>query len=105
MGRRRDRWAPPEGGGSLPTEPVQAIDLYPNPLSPPPPCVTREVTRERLIAGFDSLTDDEVRVARLWLSGKSCNQVCRQLQMDKKTMKKHWQNMRRKLRNALKSKD
>lgn len=103
MGRNRDRWVPPAPGGAPPTEPMQSIDLYPNPLPPPEPFVTRDAARAAWLVGFDSLSDDEARVARLWLAGKSCRAVCRLLQMDARTVKTHWQNMRRKLRRAVKS--
>lgn len=100
--RDRDRWAAPAPGGKPPTEPAPVFDLYPNPLPPPPPPVTRECTLVALQAGLATLTDDEVKVARLWLIGKSLDATCRFLQMDKQLVRTLWQSMRRKLRVALK---
>jgi DNA-binding CsgD family transcriptional regulator len=77
------------------------FDLYPNPLPPPPPPVTREATIAALQAGLATLTDDEMKVARLWLIGKSLDATCIFLQMDKQLVRGLWQNMRRKLRDAL----
>ena len=99
--RHRDRSSAPVPGGKPPTEPAPVFDLYPNPLPPPPPAVTREDTLAALQAGFASLTDDEVKVARLWLVGKSLDAACRFLQMDKRLVRDLWQSMRRKLRLAL----
>jgi DNA-binding CsgD family transcriptional regulator len=80
------------------------FDLYPNPLPPPAPPVTRDDTLAAVQTGFASLTDDEVKVARLWLIGKSFNAICSYLQMDEKVVRSIWRSMRRKLRDALKEK-
>ena len=101
MGRRKDRWAPPSRGGKPPTEPVEAIDLYPNPLPPPRPPDTRATILADLQAGFASLTDDELKVAQLWVYGRSVDDVCHFLQMDEATVRGLWRSMRRKLREAL----
>ena len=103
MGRRRpDRWAPPAHGGKPPTEPMPIIDLYPKPLPPPGPPVTRASTLAALQTGLTSLTEDELKVARLWLLGHGFDDVCHLLQMDAKVTRNHWRSMRRKLRDALK---
>ncbi|WP_171474308.1 helix-turn-helix transcriptional regulator [Frigoriglobus tundricola] len=77
------------------------IELYPNPLPPPGPPVTRESTLADLQTGLASLTDDELKVARLWLVGETLDDVCCILQMREKMVRKLWQSMRRKLSNAL----
>jgi DNA-binding CsgD family transcriptional regulator len=66
--------------------------------------VTRDDTLAAVQTGFASLTDDELKVARLWLVGKSFNGVCNFLQMDEKVVRSLWRSMRRKLRDALKQK-
>jgi DNA-binding CsgD family transcriptional regulator len=80
---------------------MQIIDLYPNPLPPPGPPVTRESTLADLQTGFGSLTDDELKVARLWLVGETLDEVCCILQMREKRVLELWRSMRRKLRLAL----
>jgi DNA-binding CsgD family transcriptional regulator len=99
--RDRDRWAPPARGGKPPTEPVEPIDLYPNPLPPPRPPETRETMLADLQAGFASLTEDELKVARLWLYGRSLADVCHFLKLSEKMARTLWRSMRRKLRDAL----
>jgi len=99
--RRDDRWAPPPRGAKPPTEPVEPIDLYPNPLPPPGPPVTRESTLADLQTGFASLTDEELKVARLWLVGESLDDICYLLNMREKAVKALWQRMRGKVRFAL----
>ena len=69
MRLRRDRWAAPPRGGKPPTEPVEPIDLYPNPFLPPAPPLTREEKLARVATGFASLDEAELRVALLWLTG------------------------------------
>jgi DNA-binding CsgD family transcriptional regulator len=103
MGRRRDRWAPPPRGGKPPTEPMLQIELYPNPEPPPGPPVTRESVLASLQSGLSALTDDELRVARLWLLGHGFLDVCELLRMEPKLARGHWRAMRRKLRDALKA--
>ena len=102
MSRRNDRWAPPPRGGKPPTEPIQVIDLYPNPIPLPGPPVTHESTLAELQLGFASLTEDELKIARLWLLGHEFDDVCHLLQMEAKVMRNQWRAMRRKLRDALK---
>jgi hypothetical protein len=99
--RRDDRWAPPPPGGKPPTEPVEPIDLYPNPLPPPGPPVTRESTLADLQTGFAALTDDELKLARLWLVGETVDDACYILRLREKQMQKVWRSMRRKIRRAL----
>lgn len=101
MGRRKDRWGPPGRGGASPAGPVEPIDLYPNPLPPPRPPETRETILADLHAGFASMTKDELKVAQLWIYGRSIADVCHFLQLDKVTVRKLWRRMRRKLREAL----
>lgn len=101
MGRRKDRWAPPPRGGKSPTEPAEIIDLFPGPLMPPRPPETRETMLADLHAGFASLTDEELKVARLWLYGRSVDEVCHFLKLSEKTARGLWRSMRRKLRNTL----
>jgi DNA-binding CsgD family transcriptional regulator len=84
-------------GGS----PIEVIDLYPNPLPPPRPPDTRATILADLQAGFASLTDDELKVAQLWVYGRSVDDVCHFLQMDEATVRRLWRSMRRKLREAL----
>lgn len=100
MGNRKDRFAPPRGAKS-PTEPVEPIDLYPNPLPPPRPPETRETILADLHAGFVSLTADELKVAQLWIYGRSLDDVCHFLKLNERTVRKLWRSMRRKLREAL----
>lgn len=99
--RRDDRWAPPAPGGKPPTEPVEPIDLYPNPLPPPGPPVTRESTLADLQTGFASLTDEELKLARLWLVGETVDDACCILKMREKKLRMLWRSMRRKVRDAL----
>jgi DNA-binding CsgD family transcriptional regulator len=75
--------------------------LYPNPLPPPRSPETRETTLADLHAGFAALSDDELKVARLWLYGRSVNEVCHFLKLNEKTVLALWRSMRRKLRDAL----
>lgn len=100
MGRRKDRWSPPPRGAKPPTEPVEPIDLYPNPTTPRPP-ETRETILADLHAGFASLTVDELKVAQLWVFGRSLEDVCFFLKLDERTVKRLWRSMQRKLREAL----
>ena len=130
MSRRNRRWDPPLGGACPKTGPSMSesvsddekagkpiaplVELIPRsppltiseagplPLPPPPPPMTREETLAALQTGFASLTEDELRVARLWLLGESFDDVCDLFQMDEKTVRKLWQEMRRKLRIAVK---
>lgn len=105
MPRRADRWADPAPGGTPPTEPIQVIDLYPNPLPPPPPPLTREASLATIQAGFASLTDDELTLARLWLLGKSVQDVQTRLRLDDKAVGELVRGMRLKLKDALKPKE
>src|SRR5215207_10490434 len=90
MGRRNDRWAPPARGGKPPTEPAEAIDLYPNPLPPPRPPETRATILADLQAGFAALNEDELKVAQLWIYGRSIADVCYFLKLSEKTVRKLW---------------
>lgn len=99
MGSRKDRLAPPRGA-KPPTEPVEPIDLYPNPITPRPP-ETRETILADLQAGFAALADDELKVARLWVYGRSLADVCHFLKLDEEVARRLGKRMRRKLRNAL----
>jgi hypothetical protein len=101
MGRRKDRWAPPGRGEPPPTEPVESIDLYPNPLPPPRPPATRATILADLQVGFAALTEDELRVARLWIFGRSLEDVCYFLDLEEKTAKRLYRSVRRKLRETL----
>lgn len=101
MGRRNDRWAPPARGGMPPTEPVEVVDLYPNPQLAPRPPETRATILADLHAGFASLSDDELKVAQLWVYGRSLADVSHFLKLDEDTAHKLWKRMRRKLRTAL----
>jgi len=98
MSRRR-RWIAPLPGGTRPTEPIE-IELHPNPLPPERP-ITREGTLAGVQAGFASLTDEELRVARLWLRGVAFHDVCAKLNLSEKEVRQHWREMRRKLRAGL----
>lgn len=99
--RRDDRWAPPLPGAKAPTEPVEIIELYPNPLPPPGPPETRESTLADIQAGFAALTDDELALARLWLVGESVEDACSILKVREKKLLKLWRGMRGKVRFAL----
>jgi DNA-binding CsgD family transcriptional regulator len=101
MGRRDDRWAPPPRGEKPPTTPIGAIDLYPNPQPPPRPPETRETILADLHAGFAALTQDELKVAKLWIYGRSVSDMCYFLQLRAKVVRRLWKSMRRKMRNAL----
>lgn len=101
MSRRDDRWAPPARTGEPPTEPVEPIDLYPNPLAPPRPPETRETILADLQAGFAALSAEELKVAQLWIYGRSVTEVARFLELDERRARRLWKAMRRKLRDAL----
>jgi DNA-binding CsgD family transcriptional regulator len=83
---------------SPPLEVTEAGELPPD---PPPPPFDRGAILAGLQVGYASLTDDELRVAQLWLLGESLEDVCDLLGRDKKTMRRTWQDIRRKLRDAL----
>lgn len=99
--RRNDRWAPPPPGGSPPTEPVEEINLYPNPLPPPRPPITRDSILVDLQTGFASLTEDELRLARLWLCGDTFEDVCDYMRLSEKEVRGMFRCVRRKLRGTL----
>ena len=101
MRRRRDHWAAPPRGGKPPTEPVTHIDLYPNPLPPPSPPLTREENLTRVQSGFATLDETELRVALLWLTGEMLEDICEYLNKDEDVVRKVWQKMRRKLRDGV----
>jgi hypothetical protein len=131
---RRNRWSPPLRGAKPPSEPpeiielisdddkagiplppyveltprsppLESIELYPNPLPPPPSPIPPESSRVRVQLGFAALNDDEMRVAHLWLIGKSREDVCCALGMAEKEVRSLWQHMRWKLRLALEGKE
>jgi DNA-binding CsgD family transcriptional regulator len=133
MGRRK-RWIAPLPGAKPPSEPpeifelisdddkagiplppfvvltprsppLEIIELYPSPLPPPPPPITRENSLARLQVGFTALSDDELRVAHLWLTGKSLDDVCDGLGMTEEKVRNLWQHMRWKIRLALEGKE
>lgn len=85
--------------------PLEIVELYPNPLPPPPPPLTREGSLSQVHVGFAALSDDELRVAHLWLIGKSRDDVCRILGMAEEKVRNLWQHMRWKLRLALEGKE
>jgi DNA-binding CsgD family transcriptional regulator len=101
VSHKDDRWAPPPRGPKPPTESVEPIDLYPNPLPPPRPPETRATILADLQAGLASLTDEELKVAQLWIYGRSVKDVCHFLKLNEQTVRKLWKRMRRKLREAL----
>jgi DNA-directed RNA polymerase specialized sigma24 family protein len=101
MGRRSDRWAPPARGGKPPTEPIEPIDLYPNPLPPPRPPETRETILADLHAAFASLSEEELKVAQLWVYGRTPSEIGHFLKMSRAEVRRAWKRMRRKLREAL----
>ena len=63
--RRRSRYrlwpAPRLGRLTASGADAEPIDLYPNPLPPPGPPVTRDSTLADLQTGFASLTDNELK--------------------------------------------
>jgi DNA-binding CsgD family transcriptional regulator len=85
--------------------PLTITEAGPLPPEPPPPPFDRVAILAGVQAGFASLTDDELRVAQLWLIGESFDDVCDAIQMEEKTVRKLWQDMRRKLRAGLKPND
>jgi hypothetical protein len=101
--RRRSRYdsGPPAPGGTPPAEPLEIIELYPNPLPPPGPPPTRESTLAELHAGFASLTDDELALARLWLVGEDLEDACHAMRVSEKKLRALWRSMRGKVRYAL----
>ncbi len=131
MSRRNRRWAPPASGpcpklGPQSTEcisdddkagvplppfveltprspPLEITELYPSP--PPPPLLTREDSLSQVQVGFAALSNDELRVAHLWLTGKGLEDVCCELGMTEEKVRNLWQHMRWKLRLALEGKE
>jgi hypothetical protein len=101
MGRRNDRRPAPPRGENPPAEEMPVYDLYPNPLPPPRPPDTRETILADLQAGFAALTESELLVARLWIYGRSLEDVCYFLDLEERTAKKLYRNMRRKMREIL----
>jgi DNA-binding CsgD family transcriptional regulator len=61
----------------------------------------REKALSSLQAAFGLLTDEELRIAQLWLAGGSHSEACRLLRLDEDTVQRHWRSMRRKVRGAL----
>jgi DNA-binding CsgD family transcriptional regulator len=55
--------------------------------------------------GFAALSDDELRVAHLWLIGLSREDVSDELGMSEEKVRNLWQHMRWKLRLALQGKE
>ena len=102
MKRRQDRWSDPPRGGNIPPEPVVHIDLYPNPLPPPEPPLTREEQLARVQTGFSSLDETELSVALLWLTGSTLEDISERVGKSEKAVRAAWQQMRRKLRDAVK---
>ena len=92
MSRRKDRWAPPARGGKSPTQPIPVTDLYPNPLPPPRPAPTRQTILDDLQAAFVSLSEAELQVARLWLYGRTPEEIAHFLEMDRQTVRKVWRH-------------
>ena len=85
--------------------PLEIIELYPSPLPPPPPPITRETSTAQLQAGFAALSDDEMKVAHLWLTGESLEDICDHLDMTEQKVRSLWQHMRYKIRLALEGKE
>jgi DNA-binding CsgD family transcriptional regulator len=131
---RRNRWSPPLHGAKPPTEPpeiielksdddkagvplppyveltprsppLEIIELYPSPLPPPPPTLTREIALSRVQVGFSALNEDELQFAHLWLIGLSREDVGDELGLSEKKVRNLWQHMRWKLRLALEGKE
>lgn len=127
MGNRRRRGGPPLAGPCLnlgpsmsemisddekagkPLPPLVELILAPPPEGEHPHArpvpFDRGAALAELQAAFASLTDEEVRIARVWLLGQSRLDACRLFRMDEKTAEKHWRSMRRKLRDSLKGND
>lgn len=98
MGRRREKELPPRG--AKPTVPAEPIDLYPLPIPVRPP-ETRDTILADLQTGFASLTEEELRLARMWLYGRTMKAVCRILKRDRRTVRRLYRSMRRKIYDAL----
>lgn len=94
------RRASPRPGITPPVDPPEVINLYPNPVAPRAP-VTREGTLAGIQAGFASLDDRELQLARLWLRGVAFHDVCSRLDLSEPAVRKIWRQMRQKLRAAL----
>jgi hypothetical protein len=75
--------------------------MYPNPLPPPRPPETRATILADLQAGFASLSEDELKVAQLWIYGRTPSEISHFLKMNKDEVPRVWKRMRRKLREAL----
>ena len=131
MSKRKGRWDPPLPGPSAnlgpqvtvlisddekagkPLPPLVEFIQYgpppdiaepqPRPSEPPPLPFDRVAAVAGLQRVFALLTDDELRVARVWLLGLSISAACRLLEMNETTARNHWENMRRKLRDALRA--
>lgn len=123
MSKRKGRWdpplpGPPSGTGPSITEMQSDDEKAGKPLPPhvqlilpiPPetvhPCLLAApfdsaATLAQLQAGFASLTEDELRVARLWLMGATIRDASAHLRMKKPALRELWRSMRRKLRAAL----
>jgi DNA-binding CsgD family transcriptional regulator len=127
MSERKDRWAPPLPGppsnlgpsmtvmvsddekAGKPLPPLAELVLAPAPEGEHPHAELAPFDRAAALTVFQaalaSLTDGELRIARAWLLGQSRSEACRLLHTDEQTAQKHWRNMRRKLRDALKASD
>jgi DNA-binding CsgD family transcriptional regulator len=97
MGRRNKDMPPTV---SKPTVPADPINLYPLPIRERPP-ETRDTILADLQAGFASLTDEELRLARMWLYGRSMKAVCRLLKRDRREVRRLYRSMRRKIYEAI----
>jgi hypothetical protein len=95
----RHRYQGPLGAGK-PTVSVEVVDAYPNPIPERPP-ETRDTILADLQAGFASLTDEELRLARMWLYGRTLGGACRVLQKEPRAVRKLYRAVRRKLREAI----
>ncbi len=84
---------------------LEIIELYPSPPPPPPPPLTRDFTTERLQVGLAALSDEEMKVAHLWLIGEDRVEMCDILGISEAKVKSLWQHMRWKLRLALEGKE
>jgi hypothetical protein len=98
--KRRGRWDPPTPGGTRPTEPLEIIELYPNPL-PPPPRFDRAAALAGLQTAFALLTDDELRIARVRMLGVPLVDIAETFHLGQDEVEKLWKQARRKLYHAL----
>jgi DNA-directed RNA polymerase specialized sigma24 family protein len=79
---------------------LEIIELYPNPL-PPPPRFDRGAALAGLQTAFALLTDDELRIARVRMLGVRLTDIAATFRLSTEEVEKLWKQARRKLGNTL----